>query len=239
MCVCRKLADEAWKKEEATNFTGNRLQKAYINDADGVLRGGLEGVRADGTTGAEQLQKHDDENSDSDSDDLDAMMDGADEELERIRANRIRQMKALQAKRKLGFGEYREIVEPEFLKQVTSIKNVVCHFYHDEFESCKVMDKHLRYICKHYPGVKFLKLNAVKAPFITAKLAIKTLPTLVIFEDGVAKDRICGFSELGGGEDFKTRILEMRMIVGGLLEDETEFGVYPDDEEEMTHFIKQ
>lgn len=229
-----KLAKEAWEKEEATNFTGNLLQKAYINDADGVQRGGRDGVRADGKTGTEQAQQEEDAANETDSDD--DLLAGADEELERIRQARIRQMKKIQANKKFGFGEYREIIEPEFLKQVTSIKKVVCHFYHDEFESCKIMDKHLKRICRHYPQVKFIKLNAAKAPFITAKLSIRTLPTLVFFDDGIAKDRICGFAELGGGQDFKTRFLEMRMMVAGVLEDETEFGAYPDDEEELNSF---
>lgn len=238
-CCCRKIAEDQWKAEEATNYTGNLKQKAYINDTDGVQRGGKAGVRADGFTGQEQAQKQEDKNhnsDDSDSDDDDLLMDGADEELEKIRAARLKQMKKLQEQKKFGFGDYREIIEPEFLKQVTSFKKVVCHFYHDEFQSCKVMDKHLHRICKLYPSVKFIKLNAVKAPFMTAKLAIKTLPTLVFFDDGVASDRVCGFAELGGGEDFKTRFLELRMMAGGVIEDESEFGAYPDDEEEFAHF---
>lgn len=34
-----------------------------------------------------------------------------------------------------------EIVEDEFLAEVTKSKQVVLHFYHDEFERCKVFDK--------------------------------------------------------------------------------------------------
>ena len=238
LTICRKLAEEAWQKEESTNYTGNLNQKAYINSADGSNMGGKEGVRADGLTGNERARQQEDKaaNSDSDSDDDDLLLEGADAELEKIRAARLKQMKKIQEQKKFGFGDYREIIEPEFLKQVTSFKHVVCHFYHDEFQSCKVMDKHLKRICKLYPSVKFIKLNAVKAPFMTAKLSIQTLPTLVCFDDGVAKDRICGFAELGGGEDFKTRFLEMRLVAAGTLEDETEFGAYPDDEEEFAHF---
>lgn len=237
------MAEDRWAAEEATNFTGNLNQKAYINDTDGGRRAAKAGVRADGLTGNEQAQRTEDRQAaaeDSDSDDDDFLLEGADAELEKIRAARLKQMKKIQEQKKFGFGDYREIIEPEFLKQVTSYKKVVCHFYHDEFQSCKIMDKHLKRICALYPSVKFIKLNAVKAPFMTAKLAIKTLPTLVLFDDGVAVDRICGFAELGGGEDFKSRFLEMRLMAGGVLEDETEFGAYPDDEEEFAHFsLKQ
>ncbi len=201
-------------------------------------------MRADGDTGAEKAakaeekanQRKDDAQEESDDEDHDGLFDDADQELEQLRQARLHQMKKLQEQKQFGFGDYREIIEPEFLKQVTSYKKVVCHFYHDEFQSCKIMDKHLHRICKLFPSVKFIKLNAVKAPFMTAKLAVKTLPTLVIFDDGVAKDRVCGFAELGGGEDFKTRFLELRLMAGGALEDESEFGAYPDDEEEFAHF---
>jgi hypothetical protein len=37
-------------------------------------------------------------------------------------------------------GEYREVKEEEFLAAVTNSKKVVCHFYHNDFERCKIMD---------------------------------------------------------------------------------------------------
>ena len=43
-----------------------------------------------------------------------------------------------------GHGEYREIVEEEFLKEVCGSEHVVVHFYHQEFIRCKVMDKRWR-----------------------------------------------------------------------------------------------
>lgn len=42
-----------------------------------------------------------------------------------------------------GFGEYREIVEEEFLPSVTKNEYAIVHFYHRDFERCKIMDKHL------------------------------------------------------------------------------------------------
>ena len=45
-----------------------------------------------------------------------------------------------------GHGEYREIVEEEFLKEVCGSEHVVVHFYHTEFFRCKIVDKHMRII---------------------------------------------------------------------------------------------
>ena len=72
------------------------------------------------------------------------------------------------------------------------------------------MDKHLREISYKHPECRFLALNAEKSPFFVQKLAIKTLPTLVCFIDGVAKDRVVGFEDLGGVDDFDTVLLSRR-----------------------------
>ena len=43
------------------------------------------------------------------------------------------------------------------------------------------------------------------------------LPTIVMFIDGIAYDRIVGFEELGGEDDFPTMILTRRLIKSGVM----------------------
>ena len=43
------------------------------------------------------------------------------------------------------------------------------------------------------------------------------LPTIVLFENGVAIDRITGFEEVGGQDDFPTMNLIRRLVKGGVL----------------------
>lgn len=59
-----------------------------------------------------------------------------------------------------GHGEYRHITEPEFLPEVTGSRLVLCHFYHDGFERCRILDKHLAPLAKKYFGTKFVKIHA-------------------------------------------------------------------------------
>lgn len=66
-----------------------------------------------------------------------------------------------------------EIVEDEFLTEVTNSKLVVVHFYHRDFERCKIMDKHLRILCKQFIGTKFVHIDAEKAHFFVGKLAVR------------------------------------------------------------------
>ncbi len=49
------------------------------------------------------------------------------------------------------------------------------------------------------------------SPFFTVKLAIKTLPCVIFFKNGVALDQVVGFDGLGATDDFETSALEDRM----------------------------
>jgi len=147
-----------------------------------------------------------------------------------MRAKRMRQLREKQQRRKKGYGDYREIVEEEFLQECCNAEHVAVHFYHREFVRCKVMDKHLERISRAHDECKILKLNAEKAPFFVKKLQIKVLPTVIIFKDGVSCDRITGFERVEGDDKCRTRDLEYRIIDSGMMEDEAPQGAYPDDE---------
>jgi len=118
-----------------------------------------------------------------------------------------------------GHGEYREIVEEEFLKEVCGSQWVVVHFYSPEFFRCKIVDKHLRIIAKQKNALacKFLTINAEKAPFFTSKLAIQMLPTIVVFKDGIVEETLAGFDELGAKDEFRTEVLEHWFSKAGCL----------------------
>jgi hypothetical protein len=60
----------------------------------------------------------------------------------------MQEVKKFESKQKETFdvGDYREIVEDEFLNYVTKNVYSLVHFYHNDFERCKIIDKHLRLI---------------------------------------------------------------------------------------------
>ncbi|GAB2300976.1 Thioredoxin domain-containing protein plp3a [Dionaea muscipula] len=151
--------------------------------------------------------------------DLDELLD--DPELEKLHYERILSLKKEAEKRestkRQGHGEYREITEADFLGEVTSSELVICHFYHNEFYRCKIMDKHLKSLSPKYIDTKFIKLDAENAPFFVSKLAIKTLPCVVLFRNGIAVDRLIGFQGMGGKDDFTTRTLENLLIKKGII----------------------
>ena len=62
-----------------------------------------------------------------------------------------------------------------------------------------------------------MRIDAEKCPFFVQKLQIQVLPCIIMFENGVAIDRIEGFEELGGQDDFPTLSLVRRLVKGGCL----------------------
>ncbi len=69
---------------------------------------------------------------------------------------------------------------------------------------------------KHF-ATRFIGLNAEKTPFFVKKLQVKTLPTVVLFKDGIAIDRLIGFEDLGGVDDFPTAAVEKRIAKSGVI----------------------
>lgn len=80
--------------------------------------------------------------------------------------------KKQKVKQKDIFGQFDEITEQQFLPTVTNRQLCVVHFYHRDFERCKIMDMHLSKIAVNHGETKFVKLDAEKAPFFIKKLGI-------------------------------------------------------------------
>ena len=94
---------------------------------------------------------------------------------------------------------------------------------------CKIVDKHLEILARKHIETKFVKLNVDRAPFITERLHIKTLPTIALLIDNIVKDKIIGFTDLGNHDEFSTEILEWRLGRGGVIDYKGDLSSPPDD----------
>lgn len=87
-----------------------------------------------------------------------------DEELQKLHEDRIEQLKSEREKRaemqRTGHGQVTEVTEGDFLEEVTKTEAVVCHFFHRDFERCKIMDKHLAELARKHFNTKFIKMSA-------------------------------------------------------------------------------
>mmetsp|Transcript_15735 Transcript_15735/g.23690 ORF Transcript_15735/g.23690 Transcript_15735/m.23690 type:complete len:296 (+) Transcript_15735:105-992(+) len=161
------------------------------------------------------MARREDDSDESDSDFSD------DDALAAIRRKRVNELKIRSKLNeewlKRGHGKYSEVHQDDFLPTVTESKHVVCHFYHKDFERCKIVDMHLAALGRKHVCAKFIKIDAQKCPFFVKKLIIRVLPTIIMFVDGVAKDRIVGFEELGQKDEFETIVLEERISKSGCI----------------------
>lgn len=70
-----------------------------------------------------------------------------------------------------------QVAEGDFLEVVTTTPRVVCHFFHSDFERCKLLDQHLTALARMYIDTRFIRLSApVGVPHAVAtSLCCKTL----------------------------------------------------------------
>ena len=87
-----------------------------------------------------------------------------DKELDMLREKRkaqlMKQRKTYEENLAKGHGEYSEITQDEFLNSVLKSKFCIVHFYHNDFERCKLLDKHLKQLAAKHVETKFLKIDA-------------------------------------------------------------------------------
>lgn len=159
------------------------------------------------------------------------------DDLDKLREKRLADMKRhakqLQEWKALGHGEYSELTEEkEFFEAGKTSKAIVCHFYKDGSQRCKIVDHHLRRLAPKHPEARFCKLNVERAPFLTERLRIRVIPTIALVAGSKTKDYIVGFTDLGNRDDFTTGILEWRIAQSGAIKYSGDLLHPPDPEEE-------
>jgi hypothetical protein len=69
-----------------------------------------------------------------------------------------------------GHGEYTEIPEEkEFFEVTKKSKDIVCHFYKSDSPRCKIVDHHLKILCRSHLEARFCKIDVERCPFLTRK----------------------------------------------------------------------
>jgi len=154
---------------------------------------------------------------------VDSLLNNKDD-LEELRRKRLEEMKN-EHKRKsqmtqVGHGTYEEVMgEKEFFAEAKKSEKVVVHFFRPSAWRCEIVDKHLKALAVKHWGTRFIKINAEKSPYLSEKLHIWMLPSVVLVKGGKTEHTIVGLDELGGEEDFPTEALEEVLLKWGLIEE--------------------
>lgn len=161
-------------------------------------------------------------------------------DYEKIRAHRLNELKQMQKQKQnwltLGHGEYTEIYnEKEFFEISKKSENIICLFYKDDSQRCKIVDYHFKILAKKHIEARFCKLNVERCPFLTERLRIKIIPTIMLVVNGKTKDYIVGFTELGNCDDFSTETLQYRLAQSGVINDDD---LYPSEAGKKSFILK-
>jgi hypothetical protein len=145
-----------------------------------------------------------------------------DDDLEQLRQKRMAELKNSRKEQienvtVRGHGQYTEITQDEFLPAVTASRQVICHFYHQDFQRCKIIDKHLQLLARSHVETRFVFINAEKAPFFVERLNVRTLPTILFFRDGINFERVLGFDGISNKDNFPTAALAKRLARSGMI----------------------
>ncbi|KAF5344087.1 hypothetical protein D9758_008836 [Tetrapyrgos nigripes] len=133
-----------------------------------------------------------------------------------------REMEKMKEMKENQYGSYTEVQdEKEVIRITARERRCVVHFYHTNFKRCEIMDKHLAKLAPKYFNTRFFRVFVENVPWLVEKLAIKVLPCVICFMDGVTKDRLVGFEELGNSDAFGTATLELRLGVCGVIQKDT------------------
>lgn len=143
---------------------------------------------------------------------LDNILENEDE-LKKIRMERLAQLRKEQdSKNKWkanGHGVMKDLRdERDFFRAVESSERVVAVFSLASNKHGAKLCEHLQVIATHHLETCFLKLDAAASPFLTDKLKIQIVPSVVLIKNGQAIHTLLGLSELSASGEYQTWELE-------------------------------
>uniref|UniRef100_A0A7S2UTJ6 Thioredoxin domain-containing protein n=1 Tax=Fibrocapsa japonica TaxID=94617 RepID=A0A7S2UTJ6_9STRA len=94
-----------------------------------------------------------------------------------------------------------------FFEAAKKSSQMVVHFYRPSTRHCATLDEHLGKLAPRHVETRFVKIDAEKSQFLCERLNIFMMPTLLLVKDGQSFHQIRGFDELGGTDQFPTKML--------------------------------
>lgn len=96
-----------------------------------------------------------------------------------------------------------KIKEEEFEEKVLkNSKKVLVDFYADWCGPCRMLSPIIEEIAKENDEYEFVKVNVDDCPDVSRKYGIMSIPTLIVFENGVEKKKTLGFHSLDEVKEF-------------------------------------
>ena len=132
-----------------------------------------------------------------------------------------------------GHGRLDKIVEQkDFFAVSKNSHKVVVLFTRDANKYGAIMKDHMTLLAQQHMEARFVWVDAEQAPFITEKLKIWMLPTIVCIVDNNVKEQHNGLNEIDGSGKYTTGMLEYLLHVDGMLDEAPNYDREIQEEEE-------
>ena len=96
-----------------------------------------------------------------------------------------------------------KIKEEEYEEKVLkNNKKVLVDFYADWCGPCRMLSPIIEEIAKENDEYEFVKVNVDDCPDVSRKYGVMSIPTLIVFENGVEKKKTLGFHSLDEVKEF-------------------------------------
>lgn len=157
-------------------------------------------------------------------DEMDRFENMTEEDLAKIRANRIKEMKQKaeqkQEWKNNGHGGMTRITDQkDFFAVTKQSERVVCLFNRESNRWGKVMKEHLTNLAARHLEARFVEIDAENAPFITDKLNIYMLPTICCIKGNKVHKQHNGLDEIDGTGKYSTGMLEYLLHTDEMLDE--------------------
>lgn len=146
------------------------------------------------------------------------------DDLARIKANRMAEMKKkaeqTEMNRHNGHGTFEKISDQqEFFAAAKKSDRLIVIFTRNSNKWGQQLCDHCRLICQKHLEAKFVWADAENSPFLTDRLNIYMLPTIVCIKDNKVHKQHNGLNDISGDGKMTTGLIEFLLHIDEMLDD--------------------
>merc|ERR1719409_687324 len=147
-----------------------------------------------------------------------------DDDYARIRAKRLEEMRRKQEQFEMnkynGHGSLTKINDQqEFFAAAKKSDRMVCIFTRNSNKYGKAMLEHAELLAQRHLEARFIWVDAENAPFLTDRLNIYMLPTIVCIKDNKVHKQHSGLNEIDGSGKYSSGMLEYLLHTDEMLDE--------------------
>merc|ERR1719489_171249 len=123
--------------------------------------------------------------------------------------------------------------EGEFFDVARKSEKVLCHFYTTTNRRCDIVDAKLKELSIKRLDIRCIRIDAERSPFLSERLKIFMIPSIMIIKNGKTDHTIQGFDELGGTDNWTLRDLEDVLYRHGFVQERVKASGHDNDNGEL------